>query len=74
MLDMAMPDAPTTPPSSLDFPELYTAEHVLQPSSLKSNAVRKPSYASMVTHVGVQTEDKNNITREEENGNSVSQS
>ncbi|CAK1356751.1 hypothetical protein CB0940_12034 [Cercospora beticola] len=74
VLDMAMPDAPTTPPSSLDFPELYTAEHVLQPSSLKSNAVRKPSYASMVTHVGVQTEDKNNITREEENGNSVSQS
>ncbi|PPJ53939.1 hypothetical protein CBER1_05840 [Cercospora berteroae] len=71
VLDMAMPDAPTCPTSSLDFPGLHTAEHVLQPSSLKSNAASKPSYASMAMHVGVQTDDKNTITREKDDGNSV---
>ncbi|KAM3425786.1 hypothetical protein BST61_g7714 [Cercospora zeina] len=64
VLDVAMHDVLTTPPSSLDFPGLHTAEYALQRSWPKAIAVRKPSYASMVTHAGVQTGEEDFIARE----------
>ncbi|KAF2207235.1 hypothetical protein CERZMDRAFT_102520 [Cercospora zeae-maydis SCOH1-5] len=72
--DVAMHDTPTILPSSLDFPGLQMTEHALQRSWPKSNAVRKPSYASMVTHAGVQTGEKDCIPSEQGDEDKMSSS